>query len=184
MLPSTSRGSSNRNITFYLLLISYILVFPVQTSRHVNSPLAPLQSSRHRRFISDTMRMPGTKWCGKGWRADRFEELGAYSGADKCCRQHDLGCPVSIGPLESKFGLFNWRLYPAMHCTCDERFRSCLKLTNSASANVVGSMFFNVIGTPCFMFSPRRVCTERTWWGRCLSTELQQQAVWRAPMTY
>ena len=28
-------------------------------------------------------RMPGTNWCGKGWRTDSFNKLGGYSSADR-----------------------------------------------------------------------------------------------------
>jgi len=27
--------------------------------------------------------MPGTQWCGKGWRTDSFSKLGGYSAADR-----------------------------------------------------------------------------------------------------
>ena len=32
--------------------------------------------------------------CGKGWRADSPVDMGGYTGADRCCRHHDLGCPL------------------------------------------------------------------------------------------
>ena len=31
--------------------------------------------TRHRRDMQDAMRMPGTRWCGRGWTADQFYEL-------------------------------------------------------------------------------------------------------------
>ncbi len=49
--------------------------------------------------------------------------------------------------LFSRHGLYNWRPYTAMHCSCDDRFRSCLKLSRSRSADTVGKVFFNVIKT-------------------------------------
>ena len=67
------------------------------------------------------MRMPGTKWCGKGRRTDRLSDVGAYGPADACCRQHDLGCTDNIPGLASKHGLYNWRLHPVMLCECDDR---------------------------------------------------------------
>ena len=73
------------------------------------------------------MRMPGTNWCGRGWRAERYRELGTHAGADACCRQHDLTCVDSIQPGETKNGLHNYRPYTAMHCSCDERY---FKLSN------------------------------------------------------
>ena len=37
--------------------------------------------------------------CGKGWRADSPVDMGGYTGADRCCRHHDLGCPLRLLPL-------------------------------------------------------------------------------------
>ena len=65
--------------------------------------------------------MPGTKWCGMGYSALEVRDLGGYTGADKCCRAHDLNCPLYIEAFKEKYGLFNWRLYTVMHCACDER---------------------------------------------------------------
>ena len=31
----------------------------------------------------DAIRMPGTNWCGKGWRADSAKSMGGYAGADR-----------------------------------------------------------------------------------------------------
>ena len=67
------------------------------------------------------MRMPGTNWCGKGDRAERFEHLGSFSGTDRCCREHDLRCPIHINSGETKWGLHNWRVHTMMHCACDDR---------------------------------------------------------------
>ncbi|TRY70345.1 hypothetical protein TCAL_02436, partial [Tigriopus californicus] len=130
------------------------------------------------------MRMPGTNWCGRGSRADRFEDLGAFGAADRCCRQHDLECPAHIPPLGTKYGLYNWRVYPMLHCSCDNRFRSCLKMANTASADTVGRMFFNVIRTQCFTLTQHPVCVERSWWGNCIQYEEQLQAVNKAPIPY
>ena len=80
------------------------------------------KSLRSKRDLTATMmRMPGTNWCGKGSRADRYRSLGAHAAADACCRQHDLTCTVSIAPGETKWQLHNARVYTAMHCACDER---------------------------------------------------------------
>ena len=102
-------------------------------------------------------RMPGTNWCGKGWRTDSARLLGGYSGADRCCRQHDLGCPISIEPGKTEYGLTNVRFHTVMHCDCDERFSSCLKMARTESANIVGNLFFNVAHIPCFVFSNTEV---------------------------
>ena len=42
---------------------------------------------REKRSLAETsVRMPGTNWCGGGWRAKNFAHLGAYGPTDKCCR--------------------------------------------------------------------------------------------------
>ena len=105
----------------------------------------------------DAVRMPGTNWCGKGWRADSARSMGGYSGADRCCRQHDLGCPISIEPGVTEFGLTNVRFHTVMHCDCDERFSSCLKMARTQAADLVGNLFFNVAHIPCFVFSREKV---------------------------
>ena len=105
----------------------------------------------------DAVRMPGTNWCGKGWRADNARSMGGYSGADRCCRQHDLGCPLSIEPGQTEYGLTNVRFHTVMHCDCDERFSSCLKMARTQAADIVGNLFFNVAHIPCFVFSKEQV---------------------------
>ena len=65
--------------------------------------------------------MPGTNWCGRGFQANGYRDLGSYGGADKCCRQHDLGCPAWIPSGQTRYGLYNYKYYTMNHCTCDER---------------------------------------------------------------
>ncbi|XP_023320578.1 uncharacterized protein LOC111695465 isoform X3 [Eurytemora carolleeae] len=105
-------------------------VTPLETNPEVRymKPL-PKGTNENKSFL-DTVRMPGTQWCGKGWRTDSFSKLGGYSAADRCCRQHDLGCQISIQAGQTKYGLTNYRFHTVMHCTCDDRFRSCLKMTH------------------------------------------------------
>ncbi len=151
--------------------------------------------------------MPGTNFCGSGYSAEKFSSLGAFGAADKCCRQHDLGCPAYITPLTAKYGLYNWRMYTVMHCSCDarygteytrilaymhtqvvthclRRFRSCLKMASSRTADMVGRMFFNMVQIPCFTFEEADVCTLWTWWGRCKKKERQTTAVLRTAVPY
>ncbi|KAG5900179.1 hypothetical protein JTB14_035324 [Gonioctena quinquepunctata] len=78
-------------------------------------------SERSKRDISDIFRIPGTKWCGKGFSADKYTRLGGFSRTDRCCRKHDMRCPFWIEGFETKYGLFNWRMNTLMHCNCDER---------------------------------------------------------------
>lgn len=78
--------------------------------------------SRQRRDLTNSFRVKGTKWCGKGWSATKYADLGGYSKSDRCCRQHDKACPFWIMGFETKYGLFNWRINTIMHCSCDERY--------------------------------------------------------------
>lgn len=76
---------------------------------------------RTKRDAMEILRVPGTKWCGKGFSATRYSQLGGYTKTDRCCRVHDLRCPYWIGGMEKKYGLYNWRVNTLMHCRCDER---------------------------------------------------------------
>ncbi|XP_018568849.1 uncharacterized protein LOC108909097 isoform X3 [Anoplophora glabripennis] len=135
--------------------------------------------NRHKRDISDLFRVPGTKWCGKGYSADKYTRLGGFSRTDRCCRKHDLSCPFWIGGFETKYGLFNWRVNTLMHCNCDERFRACLKMVRTSDANLVGKLFFNVVQTKCFVLKPKRKCVRSAWWGKCEKHKIVKQAVLR-----
>jgi len=119
-----------------------------------------------------------------GWRTDRADGLGGYTATDRCCRQHDLGCPRYIEAGTAKYGLLNDKYHTVMHCECDDRFRSCLKLVNSQAADIVGNLFFNVGRTPCFVERTESVCTVTNWWGRCLEREERRVAAWRKPVQY
>ncbi|XP_058829080.1 uncharacterized protein LOC131688669 isoform X3 [Topomyia yanbarensis] len=122
---------------------------------------------RQRRDLASMLRVPGTKWCGKGWSARNYVEIGGLSKADRCCRQHDLSCPFWILGFETKYQLFNWRVNTLMHCSCDERFRTCLKMADSSDANMVGKLFFNIVQSKCFVLKPETVCTKLSWWAKC-----------------
>ncbi|XP_035793833.1 uncharacterized protein LOC118467436 isoform X2 [Anopheles albimanus] len=122
---------------------------------------------RQRRDLSSMLRVPGTKWCGKGWSARNYVEMGGNSKADRCCRQHDLSCPFWVLGFETKYGLFNWRVNTLMHCSCDERFRTCLKMADSSDANLVGKLFFNIMQMKCFVIKPETRCVKKSWWGKC-----------------
>ena len=64
------------------------------------------------------------------------------------------------------------------------RFRSCLKMSQSSAADLVGNMFFNMLETRCFTFKEAKVCTDRAWWGKCNRWERKQKAVWREARPY
>ncbi|KAF0768877.1 group 3 secretory phospholipase A2 [Aphis craccivora] len=55
-------------------------------------------------------------------------------------------------------------------------FRSCLKTIGTGSANLIGKLFFNVVQTKCFVLKRVRVCTKKTWWGKCHRHENRKKA--------
>jgi len=75
-----------------------------------------------------------------------------------------------------------------VNCADVDRFRSCLRTVGSEEANMVGRLFFNVVGTKCFVLRVRResVCVERAWWGRCNREETvnNHYAEIRGPLSY
>ncbi|XP_039292077.1 uncharacterized protein LOC111056482 isoform X2 [Nilaparvata lugens] len=129
-----------------------------------------------RRTGDAAMVLPGTKWCGKGSSASEWSQLGGLGAADRCCRLHDTSCPHHVPAFAARYGLFNWRPSTLMHCACDARFRACLKMANTGTANLVGKLFFNVVQTKCFILKPEVVCVQRSWWGKCVKTERRKQA--------
>ncbi|XP_013174501.1 PREDICTED: uncharacterized protein LOC106122899 isoform X1 [Papilio xuthus] len=139
---------------------------------------------RKKRDAMELLRVPGTKWCGKGFSATHYSQLGGYTRTDRCCRVHDLRCPFWIGGMEKKYGLYNWRVNTLMHCRCDERFRACLKLADTSVSNMVGKLFFNVVQTKCFILKPVKMCIQRSWWGKCLRKGYQKQAFLRDNLPY
>ncbi|XP_037299320.1 uncharacterized protein LOC115452722 isoform X2 [Manduca sexta] len=146
--------------------------------------MSEMSVTRPKRDAMELLRVPGTKWCGKGFSATRYSQLGGYTRTDRCCRVHDLRCPFWIGGMEKKYGLYNWRVNTLMHCRCDERFRACLKLADTPVSNMVGKLFFNVVQTKCFILKPVKMCTQRSWWGKCLRRGYMKQAFLRDNLPY
>ncbi|XP_006613690.1 uncharacterized protein LOC102681151 [Apis dorsata] len=137
--------------------------------------------SRSRR---DLLMIPGTQWCGRGHRATKYTNLGGFGTADACCRRHDTACPFFIPAFETRYGFFNWGISSMMHCACDERFRTCLKMAGTASANFIGKIFFDVLRTKCFILKPQKVCTKWSWMGKCQHYEYRKQAHVRDNVPY
>ncbi|KAL2723349.1 hypothetical protein V1477_019200 [Vespula maculifrons] len=137
--------------------------------------------SRRRREL---LLIPGTQWCGRGHRATKYTNLGGFGVADACCRRHDTACPFFIPAFETRYGLFNWGITTMMHCACDERFRTCLKMADTSSANFIGKIFFDVLQTKCFVLKPQKICTKRSWWGKCQHHEYRKQAYIRDNVPY
>ncbi|XP_046622896.1 uncharacterized protein LOC124306344 isoform X1 [Neodiprion virginianus] len=132
----------------------------------------------------DLLIIPGTQWCGRGHRATKYTNLGGFGSADACCRRHDTTCPFFIPAFQTKYDLFNWGISTLMHCACDERFRTCLKMAGTSSANFVGKLFFNVVQTKCFVLKPQKACQRRSWWGKCEAYEYRKQAHLRDNVPY
>lgn len=154
--------------------------------RHILENQSQISDSsiRPKREVLELLRVPGTKWCGKGFSATKYSQLGRYTRTDRCCRVHDLKCPFWIGGMERKYGVYNWRVNTLMHCRCDERFRACLKLADTPVSNMVGKLFFNVVQTKCFRLKPVKVCMQRSWWGKCLRRGYMKQAFLRDNLRY
>lgn len=107
-----------------------------------------------------------TKWCGKGNRAENFDDLGPMIRTDMCCRSHD-NCPEQIPGNGVKFGLKNKSKYTASSCDCDMQFRACLhnlkvdyesegifeylvKVEDFAAGTNIANIYFSHI-TQCFL---------------------------------
>ncbi|XP_026481581.1 uncharacterized protein LOC113388418 [Ctenocephalides felis] len=140
---------------------------------------------RKRRGLSSLLRVPGTEWCGLGYGVTKYTQLGGFSKADRCCRQHDMRCKHWIQGFSERYGYFNWGINTLMHCSCDQRFRTCLKIAGTTTAEIVGKLFFNVVQTKCFVFKTEKVCTKYTWWkNTCKKYTKKKRAVLRSNMAY
>ncbi|XP_031638977.1 phospholipase A2 hemilipin isoform X1 [Contarinia nasturtii] len=131
--------------------------------------------SRKKRTLSDWLIAPNTKWCGRGQTAEKYSQLGGASKADKCCRRHDH-CKFNIYAMTTKWRLFNYRPFTISHCSCDMRFRTCLKMADSPDATMVGKLFFNIVQTKCFVLKPEKYCKSHSWWGACESESVRKRA--------
>ncbi|XP_061683705.1 uncharacterized protein proca1 [Syngnathoides biaculeatus] len=109
--------------------------------------------------------------------------LGKFEATDRCCRTHDH-CPHVIHAFSSKYGYTNFKWHSICHCDCDEALRGCLRQVNDTSSMVVGQVFFNVIGAPCFDFVFEERCAERHWYGLCKEFEKVPVAVVREAIPY
>ncbi|XP_017055904.2 group 3 secretory phospholipase A2 [Drosophila ficusphila] len=138
---------------------------------------------RHKRQLSDWLIAPNTRWCGRGNLANgTYNDLGGASKADKCCRKHDH-CKMWIDGMSNRYDLFNYRPYTLSHCSCDLRFRTCLKMAGDEDANAIGKLFFNVVQTQCFGLKMETVCVQRGGSGKdsdpCLKEEVRHKAFLR-----
>lgn len=98
--------------------------------------------------------IPGTKWCGTGDIADTYHDLGDDATMDRCCRTHDL-CPMKVRAYQKRYNLSNNSIYTKSHCKCDDMLYECLKKTNTSAAQVMGSIYFNLVQVPCVEETPK-----------------------------
>uniref|UniRef100_A0A182IZQ4 Phospholipase A2 n=1 Tax=Anopheles atroparvus TaxID=41427 RepID=A0A182IZQ4_ANOAO len=97
--------------------------------------------------------IPGTKWCGTGDIAESYHDLGDDATMDRCCRTHDL-CPMKVRAYQKRYSLSNNSIYTKSHCKCDDMLYECLKATNTSAAQVMGSIYFNLVQVPCLEDTP------------------------------
>jgi len=94
--------------------------------------------------------MAGTVWCGRGNSSNGdYNALGIFKDVDTCCRAHDH-CPFQIHKGNQRWGLVNPKIYTVSDCRCDNQFKKCLKDAHDPIGWSVGSLFFNLLGIPCF----------------------------------
>ncbi|CAH1802564.1 unnamed protein product [Owenia fusiformis] len=134
-----------------------------QPSQMIPGDTATSSKRRQKRF---SFIHPGTKWCGPGDIASGFDDLGAFGKIDTCCRSHDH-CPAKILSWETKYNVFNHRLYTLSHCDCDDSFRYCLRSSKSKTADEIGKAFFNTLGASCITLRRKPKCIEHSWLGAC-----------------
>ncbi|XP_062589808.1 uncharacterized protein LOC134251415 [Saccostrea cucullata] len=144
-----------------------IPVYDVETSP-TNDRGGTKRSRRRKRssLFASFLMYPGTKWCGRGQLATEYDDLGEDNELDVCCRDHDL-CHHIIEPFTKKFHYFNFRFHAVLHCKCDQEFRHCLQQSLSPNANFLGKIYFNIMGSKCFVFKETSVCKAYTWYGTC-----------------
>ncbi|KAE8292368.1 Group 3 secretory phospholipase A2 [Larimichthys crocea] len=134
--------------------------------------------TRRKRWI-----FPGTLWCGTGSKAGRYDELGMFESADRCCREHDH-CPHMIPAFTVNYGVFNSKFFTVSHCDCDQRFRQCLLDVNDTISSMVGYSFFSILQVPCFELKLQKRCTQMYWWGMCKVAKDAPYAVFQSPLPF
>ncbi|KAL0266675.1 UNVERIFIED_CONTAM: hypothetical protein PYX00_009159 [Menopon gallinae] len=102
-------------------------------------------------------RFPGTKWCGPGNTAQRYDDLGEKSEVDRCCRDHDH-CPTWLEPGQCRRGICNISPFTRSLCDCDRAFKKCLQEVNTSDARIIATLYFNVAQITCF--KDRRSCPQ------------------------
>ena len=131
---------------------------------------------------SQGMIIPGTNYCGSGELESKDEDP-LYPETDNCCQKHDY-CPEKIARFSRKFELTNFYPYTISSCECDADFRQCLKNDGSWMSTKVGQMYFNVLNLPCFELNMGKICTQETFWGKCIEEIEGQIAEFKEPQEF
>lgn len=84
-----------------------------------------------------------------GNAAANYSDLGSHRDIDMCCRTHDY-CPKYILSGECIRGTCNNSKYVRSHCDCDLKFQQCLRDLKNPVANLIGSIFFNMMQLVCY----------------------------------
>ena len=100
---------------------------------------------------------------------------GEHSGADECCREHDL-CKPAIESHRTRYGENNPSVFTVSHCGCDIKLFNCFKRVNSPTSREIGRVFFNLIKMKCFDFEMKDYCMNALF-GFCLRSERKPGAV-------
>ncbi|XP_062590824.1 phospholipase A2-like [Saccostrea cucullata] len=105
---------------------------------------------------------PGTKWCGVGNEATRYEDLGTIEDVDRCCRDHDF-CNVKIEAGKSDYGLKNDGFFTIVSCECERAFYDCLSaVPRYPHAAIIGFVYFDLFSPKCI--GKKKVCTRYIFW--------------------
>lgn len=64
------------------------------------------------------------------------------------------------------------------------RFRACLRKSKTGASNMVGTVFFDVVKTRCFVFKMEKTCKKWSWWGRCEKYGMEKVASLRDPIPW
>ncbi|KAK6191733.1 hypothetical protein SNE40_003340 [Patella caerulea] len=109
---------------------------------------ASAASRSKRDLFSGWLIFPGTKWCGTGDIAENIHDLGYDESTDTCCRKHDH-CPHLINRFSWKYNMFNYHFHTMSLCVCDNRFRRCLRRSESPTAKLARKyeQFGHIVGT-------------------------------------
>lgn len=102
----------NKNLNIIVILLvtlgSIIEAFDdisIFDDEDIYNQIAPQEPQTH------GITVPGTLWCGPGFNANEYNDLGRYRDTDMCCRDHDH-CPNIIAAKSSLHGLSNNDWFP------------------------------------------------------------------------